>query len=175
MASDLQGLIQESSFSESLGPVRPILCEFFGSRYSDSPGMLLPGDWSVSQTGNPFPLNDSVFATYHDWATSHGIKPFARYQILCSKLQLGHVIYQPRSHSMGNSQILFRDPSSQVFLPGCIESILQEPSDAVHPGEAPRITVLVRQYQPLSVQDRFYDPYYQHPLIGETGCNIAEL
>ncbi|KAG8720110.1 hypothetical protein FRC09_010104 [Ceratobasidium sp. 395] len=71
----------------------------------------------------------------------------------------------------GDSHILFRTRGARTPLPGRIESILVEKSY----GGTPRITILAREFPPLSPADRFYDPYSQHPIAGSNGYGYAEL
>ncbi|KAG8688006.1 hypothetical protein FRC08_011664 [Ceratobasidium sp. 394] len=174
MAADLQGLLQDQSILTSIGEVGTSINHYIDTRFPGRQHMPSKG-WTTNHESRPFRLSDDAYNTYSAWAASKGVIPITRHQLLCSKLQKGSLVYQPHSHSVGNSHILFRARASSTPLPGRIESILMEPSQAVPAGGTPRITMLVLRFQPLSRQDQFYDPYSQHPIVGASGYDIIQL
>jgi hypothetical protein len=174
MVSNLEALLHEPTISASLGAVGSITQEFLASRFSGTPELLCDS-WVPTPTRKDAVLleQDLYDCMARAFASRNQPPPNGR-QVPCSRIQHGHLTYQPFSLSAGNSNVLFEYPGSHNRLyAGQIESIYFTPSDT---GAATRqITLVARVLKPLNELDLQRDPYHSHPLIGRAGYALARL
>jgi hypothetical protein len=142
LVSNLQALLLEPSISTALGEVGSVTQDFLASRFPGTSELLCDSWVPTANSANPVPLGDELYdCILRAFLLCQKPKP-ARHQLPCSKIQYGHLIYQPRSFSAGNSNIVFEYPGIQNRLfAGQIKSIFLTPSNA---NCGPGIILVVR-------------------------------
>ncbi|EUC56742.1 hypothetical protein RSOL_193010, partial [Rhizoctonia solani AG-3 Rhs1AP] len=153
-ASNLQALLLDPKLADALGEVGGV-------------------GWNATHSTTGTILNEDIFLHLTSLNMKRNRHPPTRHQLMCSKIQNDHVIYQPEVKSLRNSQVIYEEPDTRTYTPGQIESILLQ-SDKTGSPE-PQLTFLVRPFNLLSDSDRTQDPYLNHPLIGAAGAQIAML
>lgn len=165
--------MEQQSFTELLNPYSEIVSDFLRSRYPGSERATSTA-WQTTPKTPPIVLDQSTYHALSKWAKANHIRSYTRNLLVCTKLRRGNVVYQPYDESIGNGLILFRPRGSVMSLPGRIELILQEPSEAVALG-VPRVVLVVRAFRPLSPEDEALDPYHNHPIVGGARFGIMRL
>lgn len=128
MVANLQALLLKPSISEALGVTGPIIHDFLSARFPGT-SELLSTTWVPSIYDlHPVLLNQELWDCMHLASTSRNQPAPARQQMRCSKIQHGHVIYQPFTIATGNSGILFEylGETDRAYA-GRIESIFVSP------------------------------------------------
>jgi hypothetical protein len=173
MVSNLQALLLEPEMTKALGIIGLITQDFLSERFPSTSELLssswVPTTLDLQAALLPQELYDCM---RHAYAIRKRPLP-SRQQMRCSKIQHGHVLYQPFSISRGNSGVLFEYPGqADRVCAGRIESIFFSPDT---PDLQHQICLVIRAFKPLSSQDRSHDPYHSHPIVGESGYALARM
>ncbi|EUC61300.1 transposase family Tnp2 protein [Rhizoctonia solani AG-3 Rhs1AP] len=167
MASNLRSLMRNTPLPAELDQFRDIVEKFLGDRY---PASITASGWQTSHGGGAIILDTDTYASLVGWCQHNRKKLFGRSLYLCSKIQLGNLVYQPYHIASANGYIGFRQRGSSAIIRGRIETIFQEPS-----ANAPRIAIVVRAFKLLSAEDTKLDPYLHHPIVGRPRFGFIQL
>ncbi|KAG8794064.1 hypothetical protein FRC12_000660 [Ceratobasidium sp. 428] len=172
-ASNLQALLQQPQIASAIGDVGEAVSDYLEARHPAHTGVYAKG-WNVTHPSTVSLLNDEVYDPLVRFCSDRQAHPPTRRQFMCTKVQNGHVVYQPESVSLGNSQILFEVPETQEWAAGRIESIILQ-SDQTGSPHPPQLQFLVRRFKLLSAEDRIHDPYWSNSIIGANGSKTAAM
>lgn len=140
----------------------------FGN-YNNHHWQPIPADPSDDGTTFPHDLFEILKNTVPGTPPSHRLIP-------CLTMVKSGMKFSVGSRSAHDSQICYKGPTG-TFEFGRINSIMVENADgqtgpAVRWG---RIFLIVEQYETLDPRDAANDPFRSHPLVGDTGYNLARI
>ncbi|KAG8704969.1 hypothetical protein FRC08_001919 [Ceratobasidium sp. 394] len=176
MAARLKGLLQSKPHTSQLGEFGILTQKYIQKRV---PGYAQQA-WHAAHSANSARVDDAVYQCLCDWSNSASARSPSRQLFLCSSIQRGNLFYAPFASASGDSCVLFSPPCGPSStpsdpIPGRIDAILKEPDEAVPANSQARILLLIRPFLSLEPRLAQYDPYWNHPIIGEHGARLARI
>lgn len=172
MASRLKALMEQPTFTQSIDEFSSVVQGFLRGRF---PSLEQDSTWRSVHNNKSTTPSSNIRELLDSWTTECGTSPFSAALFLCSRIQLGNLLFTTSGDSLGDSFVLFSPPSSSTIIAGRIDNIYQECRHTESRASQPRIALFVHAFKPLDARDSQHDPYGSHPLIGRTGARMAQL
>ncbi|EUC67074.1 transposase family Tnp2 protein [Rhizoctonia solani AG-3 Rhs1AP] len=174
-ASNLRALLRTHQASDVLQEFRDIVGGYLDSKFPIIDHQA-SGTWQTTHEGDPMQLDQTTYQALSNWAAKNFVRGYTQNLWLCTTVWRGNVKYQPYTTGLADSCVLFQPRgNNSVLTRGRIECILEEPEGALPILAKPRIVLIVRAFCSLSPDDKAWDPYVNHPLVGQQRFGIMSL